>query len=488
MIDQPRSTDAIAPQRLHGLAFAVWAVAVAVGVLIHEWQRAQPPLSTTGLTVVLAVGVLLRPWSVLRVMALLASMALELVADLPNVFNHTLVIGVVGVTLLLWWLIALSRSTDRARDPRYVFASIAPFLRAAFVIVLFSAAISKLNTGFFDASTTCAVWILDAIPFVSIPGGLAGLMIVGGVIVEFAIPTLLLFRRTRFLAILVGMGFGVVTAFAGHAPFAGFGWSFYLLFMTPGTLGRAVVTLRRALPGRVQHWLTTTSTSPAGWLVLGAVALIVMGVVQLLPTELYGFVKRYGASVAFCLWTLAWAVLLLRNWRHWFRPPPASWGRFGAGHAVFAVAILLIVFNAASPYLGLKTRFSFTMFSNLQTEPGRWNHVVLPEAMRVFGLQDGIVRFDEVSDPALAAQLELYTGPKRTGSGAVTGDALGVPLLAAQRLASYFPDATITYEFDGTTYIAAPVSSDPILGVSVPYLVQKLGGFRPLDALDTCQL
>ncbi|MEA2612423.1 MAG: hypothetical protein QOI52_382, partial [Chloroflexota bacterium] len=259
MTDQPRSTHAIAPQRLYGLAFAVWAFAVAVGVLIHEWQRAQPPLSTTGLTVVLAVGVLLRPWSVLRVMALLASMALELVADLPNVFNHTLVIGVVSVTLLVWWLTVLARSTDRARNPRYIYASIAPFLRTAFVIVLFSAAISKLNTGFFDASTTCAIWILDAVPFVSIPGGLAGLMIVGGVIVEFAIPTLLVFRRTRFLAILVGMGFGVVTALAGHAPFAGFGWSFYLLFITPGTLGRAVVTLRRALPAQVRRWLMTTS-------------------------------------------------------------------------------------------------------------------------------------------------------------------------------------------------------------------------------------
>jgi hypothetical protein len=488
MSDEPRMTHAIAPQRLHGLAFAVWAFALAVGVLIHEWQRAQPPVSTVGLTVVLAVGVLLRPWSVLRVMALLASMALELVSDLPNVFNHTLVIGVVSITLVLWWLLVVLRSSDRARNPRYVYPSIAPFLRTAFVIVLFSAAISKLNTGFFDASTTCAVWILDAIPFVSIPAELAGLMIVGGVLVEFAIPTLLLFRRTRFLAILVGMGFGVVTALAGHAPFAGFGWSFYLLFITPGTLGRTVVALRRALPAQVRRWLTTTSTSPAGWLVLGAIALLVMGVMQLLPTDLFGFVKRYGASLAFCLWMLAWAVLLSRSWRHWFRPPPASWGRFGAGHVLCAVALLLVVLNAASPYLGLKTRFSFTMFSNLQTEPGRWNHVVLPEAMRVFGLQDGIVRFDEVSDPALAAQLEVYTGRKRTGSGAVTGDALGVPLLAAQRLASYFPDATITYEYDGKTYVAAPVSSDPILGVSVPYLVQKLGGFRPLDALDTCQL
>jgi hypothetical protein len=249
-----------------------------------------------------------------------------------------------------------------------------------------------------------------------------------------------------------------------------------------------LVTLRRALPAQVRGWLTTASSSPAGWLVLGAAALLVMGFMQLLPTDLVGLAKRYGASLAFCLWTLAWAVLLLMDWRHWFRPPPASWGRFGAGHVVLAVALLLVVLNAASPYLGLKTRFSFTMFSNLQTEPGRWNHVVLPEAMRVFGMQDGIVRFDDVSDAALAAQLEFYTGRKRTSSGAVTGDALGMPLLAAQRLASYFPDATITYEYDGKTYVAAPVSSDPILGVSVPYLVQKLGGFRPLDALDTCQL
>ena len=488
MTDQSRSLQATAPQRLHGLAFAVWAFALAVGVLIHEWQRAQPPLSTTGLTVVLAVGVLLRPWSVVRIMALLASMALELIADLPNVFNHTLVIGVVSITLLVWWLFALVRSSDRARDPRFVFASIAPFLRAAFVIVLFSAAISKLNTGFFDASTTCAVWILDAIPFVSIPGGLAGLMIVGGVLVEVAIPTLLLFRRTRFLAILVGMGFGVVTALAGHAPFAGFGWSFYLLFITPGTLGRVLVTLRRALPAQIRGGLAAASSSPVGWLVLGAAALLVMGFMQLLPTDLVGIAKRYGATLAFCLWTLAWAVLLLMNWRHWFRPPPLTWGRFGAGHVVFAVALLLVVLNAASPYLGLKTRFSFTMFSNLQTEPGRWNHVVIPEAIRIFGLQDGLVRFDEVSDPALAAQLDFYTGRKRTSSGAVTGDALGMPLLAAQRVASYFPDATITYQYDGKTYVAAPVSSDPILGLSVPYLVQKLGGFRPLDALDTCQL
>ena len=313
-------------------------------------------------------------------------------------------------------------------------------------------------------------------------------MIVGGVIVEFLIPTLLVFRRTRFLGILVGMGFAMVTALAGHAPFAGFGWSFYLLFITPGMLGRAVVTARRAFPARVRGWRMSASSTPAGWLAAGAAGLLVMGLMQIVPPDVVALAKRYGASLALCLWMLAWAVLLLRNWRHWSQPRHAGRGRFGAGNVVFAVALILILVNAASPYLGLKTRFSFTMFSNLQTEPGRWNHVVIPEAMRIFGLQDGVVRFESVSDPVLAGQLEFYTGSRRTSSGAVIADAIGMPLLAAQRLASYFPDATIRYEYEGTTYVAAPVSSDPLLGGPVPLLVQKLGGFRPLDARDTCQL
>jgi hypothetical protein len=41
------------------------------------------------------------------------------------------------------------------------------------------------------------------------------------------------------------------------------------------------------------------------------------------------------------------------------------------------------------------------MFSNLQTEPGHWNHMVVPEAVRVFGAQDELVRLESVSAPTL---------------------------------------------------------------------------------------
>ena len=477
-----------APARLHGVAFAVWAFSLAVGVLIHEWQRAQAPLSLTGLTVVLAIGVLLRPWSVPRAVALLASFGLELLIYLPDVFNHTLVVGVVGTTLVIWWLLVLRRSPADARDPHYVYASIAPYLRVAFVVVLYSAALAKLNTGFLDPVTTCAIWILDAIPLVAIPTALAPLMIAGAIVVEFAIPTLLLFRQTRFLAVLIGIGFGVITAAAGHAPFAGFGWSFYTLFISPWTLGRVMVTVRRRIPPQVRRELMNVAASPTGWIGVGVLGLVMMALVQLAPDTVIALAKRYGASLAFSLWSLVWLVPLLANWRHWFRPPRVDVATFGAGHVVLALSLVLVLVNAASPYLGLKTRFSFTMFSNLQTEPGRWNHVVVPEAVRIFELQQGVVRFDEMSDPRLAADVTAYSGPKRTSSGAATADYASMVLLAARRLASNYPDATVRYELDGQPHLASPVASDPILGGSVPFFVQKLGGFRPLDTEDTCQL
>ena len=61
----------------------------------------------------------------------------------------------------------------------------------------------------------------------------------------------------------------------------------------------------------------------------------------------------------------------------------------------------MLVANSLSPYLGLKTESAFTMFSNLQTESGRWNHAFIPEAVRVFPYQDELVRITVSNDRAL---------------------------------------------------------------------------------------
>ena len=62
---------------------------------------------------------------------------------------------------------------------------------------------------------------------------------------------------------------------------------------------------------------------------------------------------------------------------------------------------LLVVLNGMCPYLGLKTDSSFAMFSNLRTEPGFANHLVMPHGPQPFGFQGDLVRLVVVARDVL---------------------------------------------------------------------------------------
>ena len=455
------------------LAFAVWAVAFSCGVLFHEWQTGKPPWSIHAVAALAALAVILRPASVPRVMLLLGILAVELLIDLPNPWNHTVLAGVAGAAVVVWWLALAFGSRARALDPGYVFERVSPFLRVAFICAWYIAAFAKLNEGFVDTDTTCSVWILDQVPLLPLPGDLHPLLIAGTILVEFSIPTLLIFRRTRPLAIVIGFGFHFVSALGGHTAFSGFAWSFYLLFLAPGTLARAAVVARQTLPPRARTLVTRAAGSPLTWPVLAGVWLAALGLVQGLPDEQMAQARRWGAAFPYVAYALAWAWLLVGD-RHRLLLRPIEGATLRFRQVVFAAALLLIVVNAASPYLGLKTRYSFTMYSNLQTEPGRWNHLIVPETVRVFDWQESTVEFANVDDERLARKLAQH------------GERSFV-LLDARRLVSSHLDSSARYELDGEARQATPLRSDPVLGDSPSLLVRELGGFRPLATADLCQ-
>ncbi len=57
--------------------------------------------------------------------------------------------------------------------------------------------------------------------------------------------------------------------------------------------------------------------------------------------------------------------------------------RLSTADAMLAVLVLtLFVLNGISPYLGLKTEFSFAMFSNLRDDP--WRHLLIADRWRPF--------------------------------------------------------------------------------------------------------
>jgi len=62
---------------------------------------------------------------------------------------------------------------------------------------------------------------------------------------------------------------------------------------------------------------------------------------------------------------------------------------------------LLYFLSCLSPYVGLKTESSITMFSNLHTEGGETNHLFFPAPPYIFNYQRDLVTIIESSSPWL---------------------------------------------------------------------------------------
>lgn len=463
-------------------AFAVWSVAFALGLLYHEWQAGPEVVSVHAAAGIAALLLLLRPTSTRRLLALFVLIIVELAVNLPEPLNHDILLAVGAVGALLDWLWLRARRTPVVSGPAFFFERVAPMLRVAFIVMWCAAALSKLNRGFLSPDTSCALWIIDSIPLLhasAFPRPARGAIVAATVLLEMSIPVLLLLRRTRLAGIALGWLFHLTAAFAGHTAFSGIGWSMYLLFLPAGTLAAmADVGVDRwrqiaaATRDRAERWWR----HPASAVVLIGLWLLAVVALQQLPEVWLNRARRYGAMLPYVALAPVWALLV---W-HGLQRRVASGDDDGDAaplrlrHPIAFVVVLLVVVNALSPYVGLKTRYSFTMYSNLRTEAGLWNHLVVPESVRVATLQDDVIRVTRVDnvdgDDAVAA---------------IIGEP--VPSAEARRLLASHPDATARYERDGEAHVADPVSSDPVVGTPLPPGAGRLLGFRTIAPTGVCQ-
>lgn len=434
-------------------------------------------LSAHGLVVVAATGVMLNPSSAARVAVLLVAALAELAEDLPDPWNHTTLLGILGLTVLLWW----TATAVRRRAPLPTSAlldGVAPFLRLSFVVVWAAAAFAKLNDGFVTAPASCAVWMAHKIPGLQLPAEFDRLEIVAATSIELAVPVLLFVRRTRVAGVALGWGFHLFAALAGHTAFSGIAWSFYVLFLSPEVVEDVLRRANRATTLLHAGWRRTIATSrrtPLAWLFAGLAAAAVVALVRAIPASSGGRVQRWGTALPYAVWASGWAVLLVRSWRK------IGWRRAAVSrpmlprHPVLVAGVLLLIINASSPYLGLKTRYSFTMYSNLRTEPGYWNHHLLPEAVRVFHWQDNPVVVQSVASPQLTRILGLEDGP------------VAVPAMELRALAADHEDIAITYLSAGRE-VTTHLGDDPLFSKPLGFLEQRLVNLRPIPAEPACQV
>ncbi len=386
--------------------FWLFSLLFAVSLLLHQlWWYGFELLSPHFVVVLAALWVVVRPASVGRFLTMTSAEVVSVAIDMPDIGSHTLLVLVIGACVLAFagW------STLRARrlpEAGWLFERIAPFLRVQMLVVYAAAAIAKMNTAFLDGEVSCAVALSGQVAWFD-PALLAGSWrelpaIWGTLAIEVSLPLCSQCagrgcsawrwassstRSSRSPATSVlragacplrrlsparraepGAGRGRRSARAG----------------SPGSAPPAPRELARRLSGRGRS-LAPVCGDP------------------LVPTRPRARADRDGTRLVVVAMVVAPVVVLAPGGR----PGEAATHprrSLRVRHPVFALGTALLVANSLSPYLGLKTESSFTMFSNLGTEAGYWNHLLIPEGVRVFGYQDELVQVIGANDPGLGAR------------------------------------------------------------------------------------
>ena len=447
----PRDADSTWLFGLFGLLFAL-------SLIFHQlWWDGFEVRSPHFLVILAALWTAFRPTSVVRFLTMIGTEVFAVALDMPDVGSHTLLVLVSGICLLTYaaWTTLRER---RLPDAGFLFERMAPFFAVQLLLVYAVAAVAKMNTGFFNPDISWARSMSSKLAW-SHPSFLDASWSVtasiwGTVLIEVALPVLLAVRRSRMLGLMLGGAFHAVLALAGNVPFSALALAIYVAFLpsdTPTRL-RSLIAARRGLGGWARRALLVGRSRAAFPLAVGCwlagAAVFTNG-----PAPRPVLIS-HGTRVLLVIAFAAGILLALGS---------ARGGSPGHGprslrlrHPVFSAGILLLVVNSLTPYVGLKTESSFTMFSNLRTEGGGWNHLFIPEAVRVFPHQDDLVRIIASNDRALQAS---------------TGNGLRLVRFELERYLRSHPGTTATYvttdALGETTRTAGPATAPSALSATL---------------------
>ena len=427
---------------------------------------------------------LLRPRSVFALALLLVASMLRTLHWMPFSPNHLLFEFYVDAGILcslLYSLVSLygfnparwrndgpAASGGVSFTRERIFEGFAPMARVSLVLLYFYAVFHKLNWDYFNPEISCGTFLtrglLDQLHIAHFPywGKLAAVW--GTLVIELLIPVLFLFGATRRWGILLGLVFHFLLALHPHAGLYSFSAllaGFFYLFTPPGFNGSLAAWFGR--------WRGRLRLAPyrAGVFVLAA---------GILFWWLHQYRQGGFVRAAFVLWYVGWGFAFAIYLRLFIAHPRdgRSFGAVFSLRPLMWVFVLVVFFNGLSPYLGLKTQTSYSMFSNLRTEGAATNHVLLPRRLFAGHWQDDLVTVVRTNAPVL----QEFTDGRRM-----------IAHFELRRMASGMKeDFFVDYRRGGREHhleVRQGVSNDPATTRPHPWLVKKLVRFRPVYA-DTC--
>lgn len=458
---EPSRTDAASGDVLRHDVFAfLWAAANVFHVASFPGWRWDHPLGWAYAAATTAV--LLRPGSFPAFAAMVAADLAGLAVSSPKYPNHVLFSGFVNLAILAAVVRALAgrRTGDAAKSA--ALRGWGPAVRASVLLLYSFVVFHKLNASYFDRGVSGAARmyadVAERIPF--LPGGpvfeAASVWLV--LAAEAAIPALLAFPRTAAAGVLVGIAFHFLLSLHPHRGIYSFSATLLPLFwlFLPG--------------GRIARFTAPRWTRPAAKALAAGFA-VAYPVVRL--TRGGGDDEAFKPELAYgmALWAVfatAVAGVFVANLGRTRGTAAAEAVSLRPGTAGFLLVPLLVALNGLCPYLGLKTESSFSMFSNLRTECGRSNHLLVPESLQCTDWLQHPVEIVACSDAQVIRQ--------RDDRYAITYFQLR---LLRTRAEGRF---TVTFVRDGEVreYDSERPETHEALP-PVPWIATKLCQFRPID-------
>ena len=453
-------------------SFSYFAILLALGCIahlsIHITDMSNWPLWLAECAVVIAAAWLVCRPTVGGLVTLALIQISGFVLNAPYNADHWLMIFLVNLVIVGSAVRCRLRYGKVTRGQ--MMEAVAPAARVIFLVCYSFAALSKYNADFLFSANSAARELLNlqiaATPIMSYlvwPPSVPWVTLA----CETSIPLLLMFQRTRKIGISVGLAFHCALILSPAVNVYDFTMAIYamLYLFTPqgfdATLKNRIQATQQSLPGLADCLRYNGKLLICGIAAATVLVSIWPGVAEISPVaiRLRGLIALTGVgTIAVIIFSTLYSAHYPARSLRWF----PTWG---LPYAVIGLALL----NGMCPYLGLKTQGSFTMFSNLRTEAGKWNHLFMPESLQVFsGYQDRLIKVVQTDDSKLSA---IYLKP-----------GLLAPEFEIRRRLMERPELSATLERDGTSLKIGPDQSDAKLAQQLPLLQRKLMVFRPVSA------
>ena len=463
-LDTNRHEDGDGPARL----FAVlWGVAALLHILWPPIFLPHPSFTPAPAWLVAAVvlsagAVMLRPGSVWRLLILAGVQVFDVLYHLPFVSNHWLLSGLVSATILGAAGVLAFQGGRPAVQLTRLYETLAPAVRAAVIVFYFFTFFHKLNAGFVDSVTSCAgvffghvltLFALPPLPSLVRPVILTILVIEGLLVLGLAVA------RWRWTACVLGLSFHLVLALDAFHFFYNFSAVMVALLWVcvPRAIAQGLVA--RTRPARRPPRFQTPR-----YYFLGAYAALVC-LCWAFPAQGWQ-VAAYGFTA---LWLAFMAALIVPAWVGWQGRAETRGSRQQTGRPAVALLLLpiLVAINGMGPYLGVKLRAAWQMYSNLNVDAAQSNHYLIPRSLDLGGFLADSVWIAATSDAILERDY------RRAG--------VRITWFELRRYLAHRPATFLMYVRAGhPPRILDWTTQEPALRTPPLWLLRKLLLFRPL--------